>query len=203
MPRRHSPRNRRCPPAPTPRRNSAMDGSTVATPVATAAWRAGRSNCASAITAARSAWRRAGCQRQQPAACRLRPLQRRPSRQQSPRRFCQPLTQTWELSAGIGPYFAENKRDHDRARMHALISLPPNTRCAIVLTCSSPSAASRPSTKGTTATCFTLACCGPSADEHFPAPPRARSACHCCARQTAAKRRRGYFQIHRQTLRCI
>lgn len=37
--------------------------------------------------------------------------------------FVQPVTQRWSLGAGIGPYLAENERDHDHLRLHGLISM--------------------------------------------------------------------------------
>ena len=37
--------------------------------------------------------------------------------------YVQPLTEKWAVSAGIGPYFAQNKRESGNARVHGLITL--------------------------------------------------------------------------------
>ncbi len=37
--------------------------------------------------------------------------------------YVQPLTQSWTLSAGLGPYYASNYRDNESGHVHALFSL--------------------------------------------------------------------------------
>jgi hypothetical protein len=37
--------------------------------------------------------------------------------------FVQPLTQSWSAQAGIGPYFAENRREDNRTGVHGLVTL--------------------------------------------------------------------------------
>jgi hypothetical protein len=37
--------------------------------------------------------------------------------------FVQPLTEKWTVSAGIGPYLAENKRESNNLHVHGLITL--------------------------------------------------------------------------------